>query len=388
MVLEVGVGQAFSVDGREAIARAVYEARGSLGNLPINFAVIISSIEYDFNEICNAAHTQIGDVPMIGFSTSGELNRLGSHRRSVVVALLSGQGLDVKSDWMPDFAENSKQTTLEILQGLNLKADQRGLLLMVSDGFNGNNDELVASLPTGRYKLAGCLAGGDMRIGKTYQLGGSRFGSGGLAGAFISGSDLKVGIGTAHGWQPVGASFKITNVRGPWVRSLDGKPASEIYAEIFGRSAGEWAVSPLNTLVRLYPFGIQRQNQPLQVRTPYRVESDGSFKMKSELENGSIGHLLVGSREKCRQAAQQAAKDAVSSLQGAAPKLVLVFVDAAWQILFQGFEGAEIEAIQQVVGKDVPIAGGYTFGQFTHMQNAPRPEFLNQHIEVIVFGED
>ena len=81
---------------------------------------------------------------------------------------------------------------------------------------------------------AGCLAGGDTRIGKTYQLGGSKYGKGGLAGAFITGSDLKVGVGSAHGWQPVGASFKITSVRGPWVRSLDGKPASEVYAEMFG----------------------------------------------------------------------------------------------------------------------------------------------------------
>ena len=172
------------------------------------------------------------------------------------------------------------------------------------------------------------------------------------------------------------------------MRSLDGKPASEVYAEMFGRSAREWATPPLNSLVRLYPLGIQRQNQPLQVRTPFRVEADGSFKMKAHLEEGGVGHLLVGSRETCRAAAQQAVTDAISGLEGADPKLVLVFVDAAWQTLFQGFEGTEIEAIQEVVGKEIPIAGGYTFGQFTHMQDAPRPEFLNQHIEVIVFGDD
>jgi hypothetical protein len=33
------------------------------------------------------------------------------------------------------------------------------------------------------------------------------------------------------------------------------------------------------------------------------------------------------------------------------------------------------------------IAGGYTFGQFTHMAGAPRPEFLNQHIEIVLIGE-
>jgi len=387
MAIKAAVGQAFSVEGREAIANAVYQARLSLGNARVDFALITASFEYDFQAIFNAAQTQIGDVPMIGFSTSGELTSQGSHRRSVVVALLSDDQLECTSDWLPGFSDHSGRITQEMIRSLKLTSEQKGLLLLVADGLNGDYEEAVSNLPPGRYQLAGCLAGGDMRLGRTHQLGGNRSGAGGLAAAFLSGKNLKVGVGTAHGWQPVGAKFNITKVHGPWIRSLDDKPASEGYARMFGKQARDWSFPPLNTLVRLYPLGIERNGQPLVVRTPLRVETDGSLRMSAELKENSVGHLLVGSRDKCIEAARQAAADALERLDGAAPKLAFVMADLSWQILFQGYEGTEIAAIRQVLGDDVIIAGGYTFGQFTHLAGTSRPEFLNQHIEILLFGE-
>ena len=387
MSIQVAVGQAFSVEGREAVAKAVYEARLSLGNAGINFALIIASFEYDFQSIFNAAQTQIGDVPMIGFSTSGELTSLGSHRRSVVIVLLSDEELVCRSEWLPGFSDYSARVTKEVIQSLALTSEQKGLLLLIADGLNGDYEELVSNLPPGRYQLAGCLAGGDMRLGRTHQLGGTRSGAGGLAAAFLSGAGLTIGVGTAHGWQPVGASFKITKVHGPWVRSLDHEPASEGYARLFGRQPRDWSFPPLNTLVRLYPLGIERNGQPLQVRTPLRVETDGSLRMSAELQENATGHLLVGSRDKCISAARRAAEEALKNLNGAAPILAVVLADVSWQILFQGYEGAYLAAISEVFGDDVPLAGGFTFGQFTHMAGAPRPEFLNQHIEIVLFGE-
>lgn len=387
MSVNMAVGQAFSVEGREAVSNAVYQARLTLGSADIDFAVVIASFEYDFQAIFMSAQTQIGDVPLIGFSTSGELTQTGSHRRSVVVALFSGDQMDCRSAWLPGFSDNSAQVTREMIRLLSLTSEQKGLLLLVSDGLNGNYEEVVSNLPPGRYQLAGCLAGGDVRLGRTHQLAGNRSGAGGLAAAFVSGPDMKVGVGTAHGWKPVGAKFMITKVHGPWVRSLDHKTAAEGYASLFGRQARDWSFPPLNTLVRLYPLGIERNGQPLLVRTPLRVETDGSLRMSAEVQENEVGHLLVGSREKCIEAARQAARTALENLDGAVPKLALVMADVSWQMLFQGYEGADIAAIREELGEDVLIAGGYTFGQFTHTAGAARPEFLNQHIQIVLFAD-
>jgi len=64
-----------------------------------------------------------------------------------------------------------------------------------------------------------------------------------------------------------------------------------------------------------------------------------------------------------------------------------VLVDVAWQMLLKAQPGAEIAAVQEILGSNVPIAGGYTLGQVTSPDGV-LPKFLNQHIVVIVFGEN
>jgi hypothetical protein len=66
--------------------------------------------------------------------------------------------------------------------------------------------------------------------------------------------------------------------------------------------------------------------------------------------------------------------------------LALVFADVSTQMLLEAQPGSELEAIQSVLGSQVPVVGGYTYGQIAQTE-AGVPELLNQHITVIVFGE-
>ncbi|MBM4427225.1 MAG: hypothetical protein FJ031_08300 [Chloroflexi bacterium] len=215
-------------------------------------------------------------------------------------------------------------------------------------------------------------------------MAGSQTGSGGLAAAFLRGN-LKVGVGYDHGWDPVGSQFRVTRSRGFWLRTLNGRPASETYAGLFGYPARDWAFPPLNYLARLYPLGME-QGENLVVRSPIRVEADGSFRMNAIVRDGIDTYLLVGSRAACERAARNAAQQALLQLGSAKPALALVIVDIAWQMLLKAHPGVEITAIQEILGTNVPIAGGYTLGQVT--TDSGTPKFLNQHMVVVVFGEE
>jgi energy-converting hydrogenase Eha subunit B len=70
------------------------------------------------------------------------------------------------------------------------------------------------------------------------------------------------------------------------------------------------------------------------------------------------------------------------------PAFALVLVDIAWQMLLKATPGAEIAAIQEIIGDQIPIAGGYTLGQIVPGAEAASPGFLNQHIVVILIGEE
>jgi hypothetical protein len=383
MTLNVSIGSAQALNGREAGLQAAHQALNKLGSAAASFGFIIASHQYQARDVISGVSGLLGDTPVIGFSSPVGITPEGLRPNSVVVALLSGD-FEAETQWMPTYAQNSRDTGAKLAKQLTEKNNQG--MIFFADGFNGDADQLCAALATS-IPLAGALSSGDLHAGLSYQLAGPQTGSGALAAAFLRGN-VRVGIGSAHGWTPVGSQFRVTRSRGFWLRTLDGRPASETYAQLFGYPAREWAFPPLSHLARLYPLGIEMGADNMVVRAPIRVEADGSFRMNAPVRDGSDAYLLVGSRGACENAAQNAAQHALQQLQGAKPAFALVLVDIAWEMLLKSHPGAEIAAVQEILGKDVPIAGGYTLGQIAPGKDSNVPQLLNQHMVVIVIAED
>ena len=382
MTLNAAVGHAQALDGREAGLQAAHQALNRLGASAPTFGIVIASHQYQPREVAAGVASLTSDMPLIGLSAPAGLTHEGIHPHSVVVALLSGD-LRAEVHWLPGYSQSGRETANRLAQLTSSEAARQSLLFF-ADGFNGDAEQLCDSLPGKSARSMGGLSSGDLQTGSNYQIAGTQAGTGGLAAAILRGA-AKIGIGFAHGWDPVGSQLRVTRSRGFWLRALDGRPASETYAQIFGYPARDWAFPPLNYLARLYPLGLE-QGEQLIVRAPLRVEADGSFRMNAPIRDGLDAYLLVGSRASCQAAAQKATQQAVLQLDEAKPVFALVLVDLAWQMLLKSTPGAEIAAVQDILGPNVPIAGGYTLGQIAPGKDTP--QFLNQHILVIVFGEE
>jgi len=382
----IGVGNA--LDGFEAGTRAARQALRELGRARPALGILISAHAYPMDQVVAGASAALGETPLWGFGTSAELHSQGQNQHSVLIALLSAENLEARAAWWPGFIEDSRACTAEMLKALQPEAHLGGALLLVAEGLNGDAADLCAAMPQGNYVMAGALAGGDLHSGHTYQVGGHQAGSGGLAAVIVEG--LSLGIGAAHGWNPVGAYARITQSQGLWLRSLDDRPSAETYARFFGFPTREWAFPPLNELVRAYPLGLEAQDQdahsPLIIRSPLRFEADGSLRMSTHLPQEILAHLLVASPDRCLEAAKQAAQQALENLDGVHPALALVLVDAAWQTILEAQPGSEVTALQAVLGAELPIIGGYTYGQITRLASQSTPDLLNNHILVVLFG--
>ena len=387
MKLAAAVGQAFAIDGREAGAQAARQALKQIERGPSALVWVFASHDYDVQQVLNGAAPVLGDTPLVGMSTAQEVTEGGPAERSVVVALLAGEGLKAQASWWPDFSQQGREAVQKLAEAFGLWGQgQEGAVFLAVDGMCGNYHSLDDGLPAGDYTLCGGLAGGT-HPGRTFQFGGSHAGAGGLAAAMLTG-EVKTGVGCAHGWQPTGAFFKVTRADGPWVRTLDGQPASEVYARLFGYPARDWAFPPLNQMVRLYPLGVEQAGEKaLLLRSPMRVEADGSLRMNIPVAEGSVCHLLVGSAAGCVEAARQAARDALSALGEARPVLALLLADVAWGQLLEAQPGEAMDALRQELGENVPVAGGYTLGQIARAPSTGKVEILNQHVQVVVFGE-
>jgi hypothetical protein len=375
MTLSAAVGHAQALDAREAGMQATHQALNDLGAVSPSLAIIIVPHRYDAQQVINGASSLMANVPVIGFSVSAGLTQMGINSHSVIVALLAGDDLKAETHWFPSYSQASAETATRISQLLGYEQRPAESVIVFADGLNGNAEEFCAALPTGLPILGG-LSSGDPQGANSFQIAGMQTGMGSMAAAFLRGN-FKVGIGHGHGWHPVGSHFRVTRSRGFWLRTLDGHPASETYSQMFGQPAREWAFPPLNYLTRIYPLGFeQAHSNELVVRSPLRVEADGSD-----------AYLMVGSPADCLSIASQAAQDALLALGDSKPVFALVLVDTAWQMLLQAQSGAEIKAVQDVLGEDVPVAGGYTLGQIVPSgQSNEHPEFLNQNIVVAVFS--
>lgn len=383
MALKVSIGTAQALNGREAGLQATHHALNRLGSSTPAFSFVISSYQYQAREVVSGVSGLLGDTPMIGFSSSAGLSSNGLHHNSVLVALLAGD-LQAETRWMPGYAQSGRETGSQLSKQAAEQNDPRALFFF-ADGFNGDADQLCSAISNVSFPLVGALSSGDLHTGHSYQIAGPQTGTGALSAAFLRG-DVRVGVGAAHGWNPVGSQFRVTRSRGFWLRTLDGRPASETYAQLFGYPARDWAFPPLSHLARLYPLGVEQGDQ-LVIRAPIRVEADGSFRMNAPVRDGVDAYLLVGSRFSCENAAQQAAQQALQQLDGKKPMFALILVDIAWQMLLKSHPGAEITAAQDILGKDVPILGGYTLGQIIPGKDSASPQLLNQHIVVVAFAE-
>lgn len=391
MTLCAAIGKAQGLDATEAAVQATDQALSQVGRARVAIAFVAASDDYPPHQVVNGVSGLLSDTPLLGFSTPYQLTNDGISQRSITVALLIGDDVQTRADFWTGYSEDSGQCTRDMLESLNLNDREPAALLIFADGLNADSAPMVEGLPRGNYALAGCLAGGDLTNSRAYQIGGMRCGNHGLAAALLHGN-IKVGVGTNHGWQSIGIYSRITRSKNLWVRTLDGRRPTDTYSRYFGHQARDWSYPPLNHLVRLYPLGVERDGigesgQPsFLVRSPLRVETDGSLRMNAGIPQGKSAYLLVSSAENCLAAARIATQQALEGLGGRRPVLALVFADIAWNMLLQAQPGSEIAAIQSILGEDIPILGGYCYGQVGRGMDEAL-ELFNQHIQIVLFGD-
>jgi len=112
--------------------------------------------------------------------------------------------------------------------------------------------------------------------------------------AILAFSEIRSGIGVAHGWHPVSQPLKVTESDYNTVVSLDWKPAFEVYREIIAH------VTKTNLqdvsfagFAKNFPLGIAKMADELLVRDP--VECHGnSMRCLGELPEKSFIYILNG----------------------------------------------------------------------------------------------
>jgi hypothetical protein len=133
------------------------------------------------------------------------------------------------------------------------------------------------------------------------------------------------------------------------------------------------------------------------LRNIISIENDGSLICQGNVPEGNAIRIMIGTKETCLEAAQQAAEEANSNFSGPImgfkkqqiKKFALVFSSYSRYNLLRRMANKEIEIIRSILGKETPIAGIYTSGELALLREASyrgQLYFHNQTVTVLLIG--
>ena len=234
---------------------------------------------------------QFGNAIVMGGSTSGEIIDEEVLDDSLVVSAIKFDKTDLK---LHSVACADGGASLEAGKELGRKFETQGLrhVFVISNGLNVNGTDLTAGLtevlPAG-VTITGGLTGDAADFAETFVVAGDAGNATMVAGLGLYGDSLKVGFGSAGGWDVFGPERRVTKSSGGVLNELDGKSALALYKEYLGEHANELPGSAL-----LFPIMVTREGSDRGVvRTILSVdEADNTMTFAGDVAEGAKAQLM------------------------------------------------------------------------------------------------
>lgn len=397
MALQSSVGLAYGDDSYAVGADACQEAVTRLGSMTPELVLVFASVSYDQEQVLAGVRSVAKTAIVVGSSTAGEITTSGpAKRHSVSVMALSSPDIKFYAGVGENIAADPRAAGKAAADAVKAQSKEPlAAFMMFPDVLVGNGADIVRGVLDSlgeHFPVVGGASGDDFQFKKTYQYLNDKVYSGVVVGLGFAGN-LKIGIGVKHGWIPIGLPLKVTKSAGSVLHELDGKPAVSIYEEYFGpETVAQLKTETLAKLAITYPLGMKMAGSgEMLIRDPITVDNTGSITCAAEIPEGSEVQLMIGSREEAVKVAKEAATKAMTEL-GGTPKAVVIFNCIARSKLFGEHAGDEISAIQEAVGKTVPLIGFYTYGEQAPLGGEVRnikqcnSAFHNETVVIAVLG--
>ncbi len=364
--LFVSIGSSDRPEARRAGQEAAQQAAAGLAG-PARLALVFGSSWFHQEQLLQGVRAVAREVPLIGGSTAGEILPEGPVSHTCVVILMASDslrcGIGAGRDVHLQPREAGHQAALSAAQELR-DASRTGFLLIgdgLSTGYGQVTRGIQDVLGTSAV-IAGGMAGDDLRFTKTYQYCNGQVLERAVVGALFGG--VTWGVGIAHGFAPISKPRCATRAAANVLYELDTLPAAAVYEDYFGPvAARRLREEGLTRSGSAYPLGIRSESADYWLlRNVLALQADGSLLCSGEIPEGASLQLMIGSKQLAMDAAAAAARQAVEPMEHPAFALLL---ESASRLKLLGREQAamEIARIRQVIGRDVPIAGCYTYGE-------------------------
>jgi hypothetical protein len=325
-------------------------------------------------------------LTVVGCSTAGEISAGGVSDHSFSGLALHFDAVPVKTAKAPlPSAADSWRAGEDIARQLA----GPGLVgvFALCPGLNADTIQFAKGLSStlgGQVLITGGVAGRHGMLGNTHTILNDIFPDNHAVGFGLYGDKVRLRSGTSGGWKPFGPVRRVTRAEGPVIYELDGKPALPLYKEYLGAKAAGLPFAGL-----MFPFAVvseQDRHETGLIRTIQDVDHKANtLTMAAVVPQGALVRMMHADNDSLVDAARKAAEDAS---RGSAEKATILVSCAGRKIMMGSDVDEEIDAVMDVIGRNSPFAGFYSYGEICPYAPTGLSELHHQTMTITTISEE
>lgn len=324
---------------------------------------------------------------LAGCSTAGEITNQGMSDNTLVVTAVKFDRTRVKAATGRVTAMDQSDAIGAKL-GAELAAPDLRAVLVFGKGVGINGSALISGLidKVGvSVPVSGGLAGDGGAFTGTLTVTPDGMDADGVVAIGLYGDDLRVSHGSFGGWQPFGPPRKVTKSEGNILYRLDDQPALDLYKEYLGEYAKDLPASGL-----LFPFEmLDADHRSIGlIRTILGVdEQAGSLILAGDIDGEGYLRLMHANNEGLIDGAETAARLARDGLGSPNGGLGILVSCVGRKLVMGDAVDEEVEVVSQVLGRQLPLTGFYSYGEIAPFSTTTECKLHNQTMTVTFIAE-
>jgi hypothetical protein len=372
----VGIG--FSQDSQPAIAaqQAAEQAKTRLNQERIDLAFLFTTPHYAPEEILPVIYDTLRQTKIVGSSTAGIILSDRIETRGVGICAIFSEHIKFEAGHITHLHLKDVFTAGKTLAKSNVTdfgQQYRKLFIILADGLINNLNDFLLGIKeqiNGELPIIGAKGSDDFHFRKTYQYYLNKSLTKGAVGTIL-GDRPRLGFSCKHGFRPLGKPRFADQVNGHIIHTIDGRKAGMLYKEFFENHAREIENTGYNTIKARYPLGLYTEHgREFILRNIQEITSEGDILCEDEIPEGAQVHVMLGNKDSCLRAAEEAALEVKEQLSGAPPRLLIIFNSIIRHKLIGRSALNEVQVVKDVFGGNIPIFGMYSFGEISSHASA------------------
>lgn len=384
----MAVGQTDELDGEIAAGEVLRQCAEKLDGQEPQAGVLLASHDLDIEEFLAVVMTAYPGMGLIGCTTLGPMSSAADYSEgSTTLTVFSSDVLDFTVGLGTDVAADVASAVRRAVEEATSRTDKHPALMIATPTVE-KFDPTEVTIEMGRLlgPAIPVIGGGSVPdftmtmpwLGG-FQFYGNQVLTNSLPVLLISGP-LKVSVGVAHGWTPVGKTAVVTRSDDYTVYEIDGEPILDFYQRYLGIGIEPAVANPLAILDEV--TGRYFLRAPMEYD-----ESDGSATFFGSIPQGATVQLAMATTDEILSGTEASVAEALAGFPGDdAPEAALIASCAVRSFLLGTRARGEIERIRAGLGQDLPVSGFYAFGEIAPLGVDSAPSFHNETCVTVLIG--